>query len=221
VTTPISPRLIRGGFAQVHPANGRVLRVIPFQYNADSVTRTLTPRGAGAEGGDRLEALRLAGPPQETIRCDVELDATDFLEFPDQNSGVAENGLHAALALIELLVSPRSQDLVAENALARAGTIEVAPAEAPLTVLVLGRNRVLPVRITELSIAEEGFDTALNPIRARLSLSMRVLTVDDVGYEHRGGLLSLARLRQAERFAASVPGATLGALGLNSLEGGA
>lgn len=220
MTTPISPRLIRGGFAQVEPTSGRVLRVIPFQYNADTVTRTLTPRGVG-EGGDRLEALRLTGPPQETIRCDVELDATDFLEAPADNSGVAENGLHAALALIELLVYPRVQDLTAEDALARSGAIEIAPAEAPLTVLVLGRNRVLPVRITELGVAEEGFDTALNPIRARLSLSMRVLTVDDLGFEHRGGLLSLARHRQAERFAASVPGATLGALGLTVLQGGA
>ena len=65
--------------------------------------------------------------------------------------------------------------------------IEVAPVEAPLTVLVLGRSRVLPVRITEFSVTEEAFDASLNPIRAKVSVGVRVLTVDDLGFSHQGG----------------------------------
>ena len=49
----------------------------------------------------------------------------------------------------------------------------------------------MPVRLTEFSITEEAFDTALNPIRAKVSTAMRVLTVDDLGFDDRGGLLYL------------------------------
>ena len=40
----------------------------------------------------------------------------------------------------------------------------------------------VPVRLTDFSITEEAFDTMLNPIRAKVSLGMRVLTVDDLGF---------------------------------------
>jgi hypothetical protein len=58
--------------------------IIILQYNPDTLTRTLKIKGA-EEGGDRSEALRLTGPPVETIKLDAEIDATDQLENPDQN----------------------------------------------------------------------------------------------------------------------------------------
>ena len=64
----------------------------------------------------------------------------------------------------------------------------------PLTLFVWSRSRVEPVRISELSVTEEAFDPNLNPIRAKLSLSMRVLTVDDLGFETKGGALFLDHL---------------------------
>ena len=72
-----SPAPRRGGIVFLDPEQGRVLRVVPFQYNPDSIVRTLRPRGIGADAGDRLEALRLQGPARETFRVDAELDATD------------------------------------------------------------------------------------------------------------------------------------------------
>jgi hypothetical protein len=216
---PGSPRLVRGGIVALDPTSGRLLRTIALQYNPDTVTRTLQPLGIGPEPGDRLEALRLKGPARVTIKLDAELDATDQLEFPEQNRTVSENGLHPQLAALEELVQPSAASLLANDASAARGTIEVAPAEAPLTLFVWGRKRVLPVRLTELTVTEEAFDTMLNPIRVRASLGMRVLTVDDLGFAHRGGALYLVHHQQQERLARLRGDSPLSALGLAGLPG--
>ncbi|HEV2777785.1 MAG TPA: hypothetical protein VGX25_00135 [Actinophytocola sp.] len=196
-TFPEAGRPVRGGFVFVDPGSGRAIKTVPFQYNPDTVTRTLQPQGIGNEPGDRLEALRLKGPPHESYKFDAEFDATSAPErYPD--------GLSPVLSALELSIYPTASQLVEEDRLAEDGKIEIAPAEAPLTVLVLGRKRVLPVRITELSVAEEAFDGMLNPIRAKVSLGVRVLTVDDLGHSHKGGLLYLGYQRQKEIHAGSV-----------------
>jgi hypothetical protein len=207
---PNSPRVVRGGFVLLNPHTNRVVRVIRFQYNPDTLTRQLQVQGVGEEQGDRLEALRLKGPPQESYKFDAELDATEQLAKPAENPLQAAHGLYPVLAALETSIYPASAQLVNENSLAGQGILEIAPIEAPLTLLVLGARRVLPVRITELSITEEAFDTALNPIRAKLSVGVRVLTVDDVGFDHRAGGLYLRYHQQKEQYAAMVtdgPGA--------------
>jgi hypothetical protein len=221
-TFPGSPRLVRGGIVLLEPDTSRVVRVIALQYNPDTVTRTLQPQGIGGEPGDRLEALRLKGPPHETIRVDAELDATDALELPDrsENDSEVRYGLLPRLAALETIVYPASGQLVANDEQARSGMIEIAPAEAPLTLFVWSRSRVLPVRLTELTVTEEAFDTSLHPIRARVGLGMRVLTVNDLGFSHRGGGLFLLHLRQKERFAGMGPPAGLSTLGITSIPGG-
>ncbi|MBV6696783.1 hypothetical protein KV557_06535 [Kitasatospora aureofaciens] len=188
---------VRGGFVLVDPDRGTVLRTIPFQYNPDTLTRTLTPQGIGNEPGDRLEVLRLKGPAQEQFRFDAEFDATDAPEkYPD--------GLHPVLSALELSMYPTVQQLRHEDALARNGQIEVAPMESPLLVLVLGPRRVVPVRITEFTVTEEFFDQALNPVRAKVGVSVRVLTVDDLGHQHHGGVLYLTYQGRKEGFAQAV-----------------
>jgi hypothetical protein len=199
---PDPPRVARGGIVLVDPASGRALRTIPFQYNPDTLTRTLQPQGIGSEPGDRLEALRLKGPPHETYKLDAEFDAAEQLADPDGNPVEAANGLFPVLSALELSVYPDVRQLLAEDQMASAGMIEVAPVEAPMTVLVLGHSRVLPVRLTDLTITEEAFDTRLNPIRAKVSISARVLTVEDLGFSHRGGLLYLSYHRGKAAYAA-------------------
>jgi hypothetical protein len=218
-TFPRSPKTVRGGLVSLDPATGRLLRVIALQYNPDTLTRTLQPQGIGGEPGDRLEALRLKGPAHETLKLEAELDATDQLEFPAQHPAIAENGLHPVLAALELLVHPSVASLLANDRRASGGTIEVAAAEAPLTLLVWGRRRVVPVRLTEFSVTEEAFDTALNPIRARVSLGLRVLTTDDLGFAHRGGSLFIRHQQEKERLAALSAGASLTTIGLSALPG--
>jgi hypothetical protein len=119
--------------------------------------------------------------------------------------------------MLETIIYPTSGHLQSTNRLAQLGTIEVAPAQAPLTLFVWSRTRILPVRITDFSITEEAFDTALNPIRAKVSLSMRVLSVNDLGFDHKGGNLFMSYLQQKEQLAARLQGGALGALGLTGI----
>jgi hypothetical protein len=194
---PQSAKPVRGGFVLVDPDTGRPVKTIPFQYNPDTLTRTLQPQGIGGEPGDRLEALRLKGPPHESFKFDAEFDAT---AAPEKY----RDGLYPVLSALELSIYPTTAQLREEDQLAHGSQLEIAPAEAPLTVLVLGPRRVVPVRITDFSITEEAYDQALNPIRAKVSVGVRVLTVDDLGFRHKGGLLYLGYQEQKQRFAATV-----------------
>ncbi len=217
ITFPGSPRLLKGGIVLIDPDSAAVLRIIALQYNPDTLTRTLQVQGVGGESGDRLEALRLKGPPVETIKLDAEIDATDQLEFPDQNPNAARLGIQPQLAALETIVYPTSSQLQFTNALADAGTIEIAPAEAPLIVFVWSKDRIVPVRLTDFSITEEAFDPTLNPIRAKVSLGMRVLSVNDLSFSHKGSGLFLAYQQQKERMAALSAAFTLGALGITRI----
>jgi hypothetical protein len=213
---PRSPRLVKGGLVLVDPGSGAVSRVITLQYNPDSLSRTLQLQGVGG-GGDRSEALRLKGPPVETIKLDAEIDATDQLEAPEQNPDAVSLGLHPQLAALEAIAYPRAGVLTLNDVLASVGTIEILPAEAPLTLFVWSAARILPVRLTDLSITEEAFDPALNPIRAKVSLGMRVLSVDDLGFGHRGGSLFMAYLRAKEKLASRSQVVSLSNLGIGGI----
>jgi hypothetical protein len=215
--TPFSPRLLKGGLVQLDPKAGLILRVIALQYNPDTLTRTLQAQAAGGEGGDRSQALRLRGAGVETIKLEAEIDATDALEEPGSNRDTVELGIHPQLAALEALVHPRAGDLQANDALAAAGVLEVLPLEAPLTLFVWSKQRVVPVRVTDLSVTEEAFDAALNPIRAKVSLGLRVLSVDDLGFDHRGGTLFMAYLRNKEALAGRGRAVELSTLGLERL----
>src|SRR2546422_9524505 len=110
---PGSPRLLKGGIVLLDPQAGTVLRIIPLQYNPDTLTRSLQIKGVGAESGDHIEALRLKGPPVETIKVEAEIDATDQLEVADGQA--TESGLHPVLAALETIVYPTSTHLIANN----------------------------------------------------------------------------------------------------------
>ncbi|MEO9239258.1 MAG: hypothetical protein ABI418_14350 [Jatrophihabitantaceae bacterium] len=212
-----SPKLLRGGLARIDPITRTLLDVLTFQYNPDTVTRTLQPRSIGGEPGDRLEVLRLTGPPHESIKFDAELDATDQLEHPDQNPLAAGHGLLPALACLERLITPAAAELIAVDALLDRGQLEIVPAEAPLTVLVWGAERVLPVTIASMSITEEAYDSRLRPLRAKVSLECKVLTTNDLPARHLGGGLYLAYRQGLERLAAQAGTADIQPLGLAKL----
>ncbi|MFE6498950.1 hypothetical protein [Kitasatospora sp. NPDC057738] len=204
-----APKPIRAGLVIVDPQRGTPQRIVVLQFNPDSLERSLAPQVAGADGsGDRTEALRLKGPAVETWKFTAELDATDQLEVP------APNGIHPQLATLELLVQPASAQLRSNQALAALGTLEITPIEAPLTLFTWGGKRILPVRLTELTITEEAFDIELSPIRAAVAIGLRVLTVSDLPTGHRGAELYLAHLAQKERLLGTAAGGRLSALGL-------
>jgi hypothetical protein len=213
MTFPGSPRLLKGGIILLDPDTAAVRRVVALQYNPDTLTRTLQPKNM--EGGGFAETLRLKGPPVESYKLDAELDATDQLEHADPQTGAI--GIHAQLAALETAVYPTSAQLIDTNRLARSGTLEIAPIIGPLTLFVWSKHRVVPVRITDLSVTEESFDPSLNPLRAKVSLSMRVLSVDDLGFDTKGGSLYLAYQQQKEQFATRSGGVDLSLLGLSAI----
>jgi len=213
--TSFSPRLLKGGIVVIDPESGAIQRVIALQYNPHTLTHSLQPKSVGAETGDRSDALRLKGPAVETFKLEAEIDATDMLERGDAT--VAALGIHPSLAVLESLVSPSSAQLNEVNRLGRSGTLEIAPMISALTVFVWSQNRVTPVRITDLSITEDAFDPALNPIHAVVSLGLRVLTVDDLGFDNKAGNIFMAYLRNKEQLASRYKAGALAALGITGL----
>lgn len=185
-----SPRLIKGAIIGLDPLNP-VASIVVFQYNPETMTRRLEARSTGG-GGDaaRSEAFRLTGPPRETITLSVEVDATDGLEQGNPLSVVS--GVSPTLAALEMLLYPKTAGVIANIALAQIGNIEIIPPEAPLTLFVWGPTRVLPVRVSSFSVTEEAYDTLLNPIRAKVDLSLNVLSYVDLKLTNPGHTLFMA-----------------------------
>jgi hypothetical protein len=214
---PGSPRLVKGGIVLVDPDTGAPLKVISLQYNPETLTRSLQVKAAGPDAHDRSQALRLTGTPTETIKLEAILDATDQLEFPDSNPVAVRYGIHPQLSVLEAMAYQPSAAMLANDRLANSGNLEVLPVASPLALFVWSRSRIVPVRITDLSVTEEQFDPALNPVRAKVSLGLRVLSVDDLGFGTRGGTLFMNYLQGKEALAGKVPGGALSALGLGGL----
>jgi len=215
---PGSPKLIKGGLVVLDAASGTVKRTIALQYNPDSLTRSYQVQGAGGEGGgERAQPFRLKGPAVESIKLEAEIDATDALENPEQNANAVQFGIAPQLAVLEGLVNPTTAELLVLKALSQSGTLEILPPEAPLVLFVWSASRVVPVRITEFSVTEEAFDAALNPMRAKVSLGLRVMTTDDLGFDHRGGGIFINHLRTREALAGKTGAASLQSLGLTNL----
>jgi hypothetical protein len=165
-----SPRILKGALV-AYAFPDLVPSLVVFQYNPETLTRSLRPRTA--EGG-RGDAQRSDGPPEETISLTMEIDAADQLETgAPLAAGV---GLHPALAALEGLLYPPMPLVVANQALALAGGAFIAGEPVPVALLAWGPARVLPVRVESIAITEQAFDVNLNPILAKADVSLRVLT---------------------------------------------
>lgn len=214
---PNSPKLIKGGLVLVDADTARVLSVISLQYNSDSLTRTLQVQTTGGQAADRVEPVRFKGPAVETFKLEADIDATDQLEFPDQNPNAGQFGIAPQLALLESLVQPSAAQLAAVDAQAASGTLEIAPMLAPLAMFVWGKNRIVPVKVTDFSITEEAFDPSLNPIRAKVSLGLRVMSTDDLGFSTKGGSLFMAYLQSREQLAKKLQSVSFASLGIGGI----
>jgi hypothetical protein len=188
-----------------------------LQYNPDTLTRTLAPKTVqlASDGGTRSEAMRLKGPPVETFKVEAEIDATDQLEQADSTTVAV--GIQPQIAALEMIVYPTSAQLQQNNSLEQQGTLEIIPMDAPLALFIWSKNRIIPVRITDFSVTEEAFDTQLNPIRAKVSLGMRVLSVDDLGFSEQGGSLYMIYQQQKESLAAMSKNGPLSSLGIGGI----
>ena len=184
-----APRPVKGALVALRLPDP-VPQVIGFQFNPETLTRSLEAQSQGGGEGGASDAFRLTGAPIETIKVDAELDAADKLAAGSPVA--AAMGLYPQLAMLELLVYPSSALVIANMALLTVGTIEVIPPQAPFILFVWGAKRVMPVRLTEFSVTEEAYDHQLNPIRAKVSLGMRVLSYTDLARTHPGHAMAVA-----------------------------
>jgi hypothetical protein len=195
------PRLIKGALVGLDPFNP-LASVVVFQYNPDTMTRKLDARTtSGGDDPERSEVFRLWGAPKESITLSIEVDAADGLGGGDPLATVA--GVYPTLSALEMLLYPKSALVVANAVLAQIGNIEIIPPEAPMTLFVWGPQRVLPVRVQGLSITEEAYDPLLNPIRAKVDLTLQVLSYSDLKITNLGYGLFLAHQIAKEVLATS------------------
>lgn len=208
--SPLAPRMLRGAIVGVDLFNP-LTSVVPFQYNPDTMTRRLQARTAGSDEGDRGEALRLAGPPRETISLKIEFDENDQPLLSDRLA----LGVTPPLAALEMLLYPKVSAVVANMVLAQVGNLEIIPPKAPLTLFVWGPNRVLPVRITAMTIVEQQYDPRLNPTRAEVDLDLSVLSYHDLQVTNPGQAIFFAHQIAKETFATLNTAGVTGTLGVD------
>jgi hypothetical protein len=204
---PRRPKFIKGALVEYQSEFvGAVPNVIVFQYNPEELSRSLSDRSATAtanqeKGVAREDRYKVKGPPEETIEVTIELDAADQLGEPARHPHVVAHGLQPALAALELLLYPKTSQIMLNRSLAQAGTVTVQEEKVPLVLFVWGRKRVLPVRLTRFNITEQAFDQALNPIRAQVNLSMTVMTYMDLEENSLGYQAYMASQAQKETLA--------------------
>jgi hypothetical protein len=167
-TFPRSPKILKGAFVQFdqQPAPGRV---IIFQYNPEKLDR-------------KLEASTKDSLPRETITFTLTLDATDSLEAA--HPVAIESGIYPLLSALELLLYPQNSNQRHSSFLWF--SLSRQSKDQSFTLFVWGKNKVVPVHVTELHIIEEMFDPNLNPIRASVEVTMQVLTDEDFPPGHKG-----------------------------------
>ncbi len=208
--SPLVPRTLPGAIVGMDPFNP-LASVVVFQYNPETMRRRVEARTMTSDEGERTEALRLAGPPRETISLAIEFDDRDR---PATSIGT-DRGVTPQLAALEMLLYPKVATVIANMALAAAGNLEILPPKAPLTLFVWGPSRVLPVRVTGLDITEEQYDTRLNPLRAKVDLDLSVLSYHDLDFTNVGQAIFFAHQVAKEVFATQNVIGSAATLGVN------
>ncbi len=207
---PGSPKLMKGALVGIEKSIPEA-SVIIFQYNPTKMTRTLGTKTAGE--GAASEVTRVAGAPEETIQMDIEIDATDQLEKAEVNA--VSMGIYPQLSAMEMLLYPKTTDVITNTVLMATGAMEIIPPEAPLVLFIWGPKRVVPVKLTRFTINEESYDTRLNPITAKVTLEMRVLNYNDFLLTHPGYSAFIAHQVAKETMAKIGSVGSIGSLGVN------
>ena len=202
-----SPRLLKGALVELsQPFLGPVPNAIVFQYNPETLTRALKPWKAPgtADDEDEEETAAAAAPttaqpydPGERFELKLVLDASDALEHPDSHPVARRVGVADRIAALEMLLYPLGDSLLGGSFASLGGASSAVPrGTVPVVLFVWGPGRALPVRLTTFSVEEQAFNPALYPIRALVTVGLRVLTSDS--FQAPGKELS-----QAEKLAVS------------------
>lgn len=199
--------LVKGALVNVDDTKN-TKTVVSFQYNPETLSRTLRPQTVGAQDGNPSQVVRYVGAPVQTISLEVRIDCMEQLNSGDQTA--IQQGIHPQLATLEVLLYPASSSIESSQSNLSQGVIEIVPITAPRTIFVWGSGRVVPVRLTSATITEQLFDANLNPIQASVSLEMRVLSYSDVFSPNADYQLFLTYQKNLETLSASALQKTAG-----------
>ncbi|MFC8095403.1 hypothetical protein [Streptomyces sp. NPDC057301] len=215
-----TPKLLKGALIQFSaPLLVPVPSLIVFQYNPESLARTLRPwappeagpDGAATSGQGRQQQAGLAQPydPQEEFTVVLELDAADALEYPESHPVAALSGVADRLAALEMLLYPAPDDAagllsgslgvsvsvsVGGLEIGASAEVEIVPSpEVPVVLFFWGPGRIVPVRITSFAVEEQAFSPLLYPIRAKVSMGMRVLAPAALGDREETTAVKIAK----------------------------
>jgi hypothetical protein len=170
--------------------------VTVFQYNPESLTHTWSqPALSGGDAGGSSgrtgtttgNPMAVAGFPGEQFDLTVMLDANDDIAGGGVSSALASvSGVYTRLAAMEVLLYPASaasSSLLGQVSSAIAGAFGAGPppqtvpdSTVPITLFIWGPFRIVPVRLTGLTITETLYDTLLNPVHAEVKLQLKVLS---------------------------------------------
>ena len=178
------PALSKGAIVSIDPVS-HAGHQIPFQYNPATFRRTVQTQAVGGEPGGHSSSVRFTGSPIETLSLDIEIDA---LSIDSTVGGAVESlyGIYPQLSVLELLIYPTTTAMAANVALLNQGSLEIAPYVAPLTLLVWGAKRSIPILVQNYSIVEQAFSPDLNPLRATVSVTAQVLSASDLASDATG-----------------------------------
>ena len=210
-SAPGQLKLVKAGFV-VLDQSAAVQKIIAFQYNPETLVRRLDAGSANTSGtvvgsvvagaaaaSAAAHAVAAAAPitsssPAEFVSFTLALDATDKLERGD--AVTQQNGLLPMISSLELLLYPQPNTLA---------------------LWVSGNKRIVPVRINELLFNEQAFDPLLNPIRAEVTVSLKVLKDADLPPGSHGRALWDTYYLQLQQLAKMLEASTLGTLGIGGV----
>jgi hypothetical protein len=188
---------LKGALIEFMPTNlpVPVPNVIVFQYNPETMTHTWTqpeaapPSSTATGGAEASNPLAVKGNPGETFSFTIAMDANDEIANNGPGAPIAElSGIYSRLAALEMLLYPASAGqsgllgtvsagiASALGGQASGATSAVPQSVMPVALFIWGAERIVPVRVTGLTITEKLYDSTLNPTHAEAQLSLRVLT---------------------------------------------
>lgn len=179
---PRSPKFLKGALIKLEEGFlGPIPNVIVFQYNPEKLSRQFQNSAEKTKGVANKETVKTDEPfdPEESFNIALELDATDSLENPIAHPTAVISGIADRIAALEMLLYP-----IEENRQGSSVTNpihdqqDVPKKKVPVLLFVWGPGRIIPVRITTFSVEEQDFSQKLYPIRASVTLGLKVLKPD-------------------------------------------
>jgi hypothetical protein len=185
-----------------------VPNVITFQFNPESMTHTWTqPEPPENACGAPTNPLAVKGQPGESFSFTIEMNADEEIADGTASAVIAEaSGVYSRLAALEMLMYPASATetgllgtvtAAIGSALGASGASDtprgVPVSTMPTVLFVWGAGRILPVRLTTLTVTEKLYDRFLNPTYVEAQIGLRVLTTDEL----KADTDSLARVARA------------------------